>query len=380
MDEKDLIRSDFVQLSRLAASGLSEDVRLFLAKTVRKYRRMDPELANQVDGFLKVTRGLSPAASPLRRASAPTASAQVPTDSDSRMALLRAYDDGAGAITPILSETLQSHVDSILRERQKIAALANHGLRPTRSAILVGPPGVGKTLTARWIASQLKRPLWVLDLSTVMSSLLGRTGGNVRAALDYVKEHEGVLLLDEIDALAKHRNDDTDIGELKRLVAVLLQEIDNWPDASLLLAATNHPELIDRALWRRFDAVLDFGLPSDAAVAEAIDRFLGTDKSSFAPYVGSLAALYRGMSLSDIERALGALRRAKVLHGETAEDATMKAVKAKVETLDRSQRKELAFAMAAAGMTYHEITRFTGVARDTLRRHAGPSRTPRGRR
>ena len=130
------------------------------------------------------------------------------------------------------------------------------GLSPTRSAIFVGPPGVGKTLTARWLASQLGVPLYVLDLTAVMSSLLGRSGTNLRAALDFAKRSPCVLLLDEIDAIAKRRSDDTDIGELKRLVTVILQEVDEWPATGLLLAATNHAELIDPALWRRFDLVI----------------------------------------------------------------------------------------------------------------------------
>ncbi|KAG1531821.1 hypothetical protein G6F50_016490 [Rhizopus delemar] len=91
------------------------------------------------------------------------------------------------------------------------------GLTPTRSAIFVGPPGVGKTLKARWLAAQLKVPLYVLDLTAVMSSLLGKSGTNLRAAIDFAKREPCVLLLDEIDAIAKRRSDDSDVGELKRL-------------------------------------------------------------------------------------------------------------------------------------------------------------------
>ena len=140
----------------------------------------------------------------------------------------------------------------------------------------MGPPGVGKTLTARWLAAQLKVPLYVLDLTAVMSSLLGKSG-NLRAAIDFAKREPCVLLLDEIDAIAKRRSDDSDVGELKRLVTVILQEVDEWPASSVLLAATNHPELIDPALWRRFDLVVQFKTPDEQAVKEAIKRFLGPD-------------------------------------------------------------------------------------------------------
>jgi SpoVK/Ycf46/Vps4 family AAA+-type ATPase len=156
----------------------------------------------------------------------------------------------------LLSVDLEETLSQLIQERRQTERLASMGLSPTRSAIFVGPPGVGKTLTARWLASQLGVPLYVLDLTAVMSSLLGRSGTNLRAALDFAKRSPCVLLLDEIDAIAKRRSDDTDVGELKRLVTVILQEVDEWPATGLLLAATNHSELIDPALWRRFDLVI----------------------------------------------------------------------------------------------------------------------------
>ena len=99
-----------------------------------------------------------------------------------------------------------------------------------------------------------------------MSSYLGRTGSNIRHVLDYAKGVDGVLLLDELDAIAKRRDDATDVGELKRLVTVLLQEIDDWPSSGLLIAATNHPGLLDPAVWRRFELRVSFPMPGDDVV------------------------------------------------------------------------------------------------------------------
>jgi SpoVK/Ycf46/Vps4 family AAA+-type ATPase len=128
----------------------------------------------------------------------------------------------------------QRALDQILSERRREEELFKQGLSPTRSIIFTGPPGVGKTLAARWVARELQRPLLTLDLSAVMSSFLGRTGANVRHVLDYAKTVNGVLLLDELDSIAKRRDDATDVRELKLLVTVLLQEIDDGPATGLL--------------------------------------------------------------------------------------------------------------------------------------------------
>jgi len=97
-----------------------------------------------------------------------------------------------------------------------------------------------------------------------MSSFLGKTGSNIRVVLDFARRQPCVLLLDEFDAITKRRDDSAEIGELKRLVTVLIQAIDEWPADGLLVAATNHPELLDPAIWRRFDRVVEFPLPTSS--------------------------------------------------------------------------------------------------------------------
>ncbi|HQE38879.1 MAG TPA: ATP-binding protein, partial [Zoogloea sp.] len=300
--------------------------------------------------------------------------APLPVDGDSRLALIRVFDDRVGLPPPILPGSVHDAIGAIIRERQERERLAARGISPTRSAILVGPPGVGKTLSARWIASALGKPLWVLDLTAVMSSLLGKTGNNLRAALDHAKQHAAVLLLDEIDAIAKRRSDESDIGELKRLVTVMLQEVDQWPDTGLLLAATNHPELVDPALWRRFDLVLKFDAPDAAAIATAIQRFLGDDLTLFASWIDVLAAGLQGQSLSDVERSINALRRGHALQMAPLEQLIGSALGQRQEALSKAERLNLAIALAKAGRhTHMQISQMTGVARDTIRKHAGPS-------
>lgn len=375
-EESTGIESDLVNLARLAASESLEDTRLFLARLIRKYRQSHPELASRLDQSLKSTQTRSSGNSVLRRGAPVVESSEtaLPIDGDSRLALIRVFDDRAGLPPPILPSGVHDAIGAIVRERQEFKKLAARGISPTRSAILVGPPGVGKTLSARWIASSLGKPLWVLDLTAVMSSLLGKTGNNLRAALDHAKKHAAVLLLDEIDAIAKRRSDESDIGELKRLVTVMLQEVDQWPDTGLLLAATNHPELVDPALWRRFDMVIKFDAPDAASIGVAIKRFLGDDQEAFQPWIDVLAAGMQGQSLSDVERSVNALRRGHALQTAPIEKLIGSAMDQRQEELSKAERLNLAIELAKAGQhTHMQISQMTGVARDTIRKHAGPS-------
>lgn len=369
---------DFVNLARLAASGAQEDVRLWLAKLVRRYRTRYPALAERLNETLKATHTRSAGSTALRRGGVPSFSSSdtaLPVDADTRMSLLRVCDDRSTKLEgPLLPESLSSEIDGLIQERLELDKLLAHGIRPPRSAILVGPPGVGKTLSARWIAYRLNKPLWVLDLTTVMSSLLGKTGSNLRMVFDHAKANEAVLLLDEIDAIAKRRSDESDIGELKRLVTAILQEVDDWPDSGLLLAATNHPELIDPALWRRFDAILRFPVSDVATVQRGIRRFLGRDAQDFEPFIGMLADALKDSSLSDVERSVTTLRRQVLLQDASPAEVVVGMVSPHIDQLDKAHRLTLAIELAKSkAHSHNRIMELTGVSRDTIRKYAGPS-------
>ncbi len=358
----------------MALAEQSEDVRLFVARLVRKYRSEAPELAEQLSSFLRTKNARSTA--PLRKAvQEPDAARQtLPVDDESRLSLLKAFKDAPDREPPLLSAGLEESLGQLIQERRQADRLTSMGLVPTRSAIFVGQPGVGKTLTARWLASQLGVELYVLDLTAVMSSLLGRSGNNLRAALDFAKRTPCVLLLDEIDAIAKRRSDDTDVGELKRLVTVILQEVDEWPPTGLLLAATNHPELIDPALWRRFDLVVEFKLPELPAVKAAVRRFLGPDFALFGRWLDILAFAFSGESFSDIERDIQRFRRALALG--TASDAELieEFVRSRALSLNHQGRIDMAILLAKqTRLSQHAISDITGVSRDTIRKYAGES-------
>jgi len=271
-------------------------------------------------------------------------------------------------VEPIWEPPVSMALKQVVSERQRVDELAHKGLLPTRSLIFTGPPGVGKSLAARWIARELGRPLVTLDLSAVMSSFLGRTGANVRHVLDYAKGVDCVLLLDELDSIAKRRDDASDVGELKRLVTVLLQEIDDWPSTGLLIAATNHSDLLDPAVWRRFELRVAFPMPTDAAVRKAIDVFLGPGDASL-QWHDALSVALRGLSFSDIERELMLARRSSVVHCEPIENALGRVVKNRIEPLPRRERGQIALWLTEAGISQRQVHELTGVSRDTIRKH-----------
>ena len=223
-------------------------------------------------------------------------------------------------------------------------------------------------MTARWIAASLGLPLLLLDLSAVMSSLLGRTGVNLRHVLDFAKDQDCVLLIDELDSIGKRRNDDADVGELKRLVNVLLQQIDDWPTlSSLLLGATNHPELLDPAIWRRFETLIEFPLPDLDARLTAVNRFTLGSLPHETERV--LAQSFEGLSFSGIETAIRKAQRASALGYGTLEDAIARVCSEQLHRLDPNVRRKLATSFVKdLGLSQRRAHYLTGVSRDTIRK------------
>lgn len=267
-----------------------------LALTIaRKVHKTHPKVSEEIaDCLTQVGAG----ASPLRSIGVePT-----PTDRDSHLSLVR-LEEPADVPPPVLQEAERAQLDRFVREWQMGKKLIAQGLRPPTSLLLTGAPGVGKTHTVRYLASLLGLPLIQLDLSTAISSYLGKTGHNLRTVLDYARRQPSLLFLDEFDAVAKKRDDPGDVGELKRLVNVLLTELESWPAGGILAAATNHPELLDRAIWRRFDTALEVSLPGVAERRQLLERHLrqaGVDMKGKVDVLGCLAELTSGLSAADV--------------------------------------------------------------------------------
>lgn len=193
--------------------------------------------------------------------------------------LLSDFQNGKVNNPPILSSAIRDTVDQLLAEWRSEAKLRSKGIEPRRTVLLHGPPGCGKTYLAKYLADQLKLKLFVVRFDSLLSSYLGETGQNLRKVFDYISSNRCALLIDEIDAIAKLRDDRNDLGELKRIVISLLQNIDLGSNRSLLIAATNHPHVLDPAIWRRFEVIVEVSAPSYQERLQLLERFLGVKTS-----------------------------------------------------------------------------------------------------
>ena len=189
----------------------------------------------------------------------------------------------------------------ILQEHNENAKLAEHNLPVANRLLLCGPPGCGKTMTANAIAHELGLPMAYVRLDGLVSSYLGQTSVNLRKVFTSVGTMPIVLFLDEFDAIAKKRDDGNEMGELKRVVTALLQNFDNMPDNVFLIAATNHEHLLDPAIWRRFNYVINFGYPDDEQRAELIGRWLAEYRVEHNLDIKKLTALTVDRSTAQIK-------------------------------------------------------------------------------
>ena len=356
VDLIDVRLDELMHLFRFGSMGDSRQFSMSARRIARRFKRNGNDVG---DRLLSVISESSRTPSPMSRPPAGKA-IESASNSDLLIETLR-----PGVEKPSLPGELWSKIDQLILEQLQLRKLQKSGLEPARTGLFTGPPGVGKTMTAHWIAQQLKRPLYTLNLSTTTSSLFGRTGANIRDALDFAQRRSSVLLIDEFDSIAKGRNED-DIGEAKRMVTVLLQEIDQWPAHSLLLAATNHSELLDRAIWRRFDVRVSF---PNATFETAKNAALSAFSDQGSEYLSNLVAdIMQGQPLSEITEVVLNARKRSILFGTPVEKTIVDAIIERVGGQTRQQNHALALALVSIGYSQRQASELTGVSCDTLRR------------
>lgn len=232
---------------------------------------------------------------------------KLPVDSESRLPLaeFKKYDEGSIFLS--VDENLKSRIDEFIFLLSNADLFAKKGIRTHRTMLLYGEPGTGKTQIARYIASVTNLPLVVVRLDGIISSYLGSTSKNIRMLFDFVNRTPCILFLDEFDAIAKMRDDTNELGELKRVVNALLQNIDSMDSEIPVIAATNHKHLLDPAIWRRFDYKIQTKIPDQLMRENMIKRFLG----GITPppeILKLLVILTEGQSGSDIETFCNQIR------------------------------------------------------------------------
>lgn len=219
----------------------------------------------------------------------------------------------AGLDSMVLSAEVRARLDRLVHEQRRRQVLRDHGQLPATHLLLVGPSGTGKTTTASCLAGELKLPLFKIRLDALFSRFFGETAGKLRLLFDQVAQVRGVYLLDEFDAIGARRAEANDIGEIRRILNSVLTFMEE-PNAtdSLVIAATNHVEILDSALARRFDEVVAYDLPDAEGAKALIQRRLGRFKLSAKAWA-SVVSDIEGLSQGELARAADAVVKTAIL-------------------------------------------------------------------
>lgn len=212
-----------------------------------------------------------------------------------------------------LSDVCERACRELIEEQQRADLLRSHGLEPRHRILLVGPPGNGKTSLAEAIAEALAVQFFVIRYDAVIGSFLGETASRLRRVFDYARTTPCVLFFDEFDAVGKERGDVNETGEIKRVAASLLMQVDDLPSYTLIAAASNHPELLDRAVWRRFQVRLELPAPAQGQLSRYFETFAHKMKDPLGMNAKMIAETLGQISYAEAEEFCNDVRRRLVL-------------------------------------------------------------------
>ncbi len=213
----------------------------------------------------------------------------------------------------VLPEPVLEACREIVEEHHRREVLFSHSLEPRHRILLTGPPGNGKTSLAEALATELMVPFYRLRYEKVIGSYLGETAQRLANLFVEARAQHCVLFLDEFETLGKERGDEHETGEIKRVVSSLLLEVDALPSHTVIVTATNHPELLDRAVWRRFQVQLELPAPGPAQIREWWQRYQAATGLKLKRNIDNLTERFRGASFSDLENFGADLQRRFVL-------------------------------------------------------------------
>ncbi len=241
-------------------------------------------------------------------------STPIPVDKETSAPILDVIFPADTTISqPFFDEKIKDAVNSIIIEWKNYSVLLEMNATPSRSCLIYGEPGTGKTHLAKWMAKEIQLPIVLAKLESIVSSFLGTSARNISNLFKFANRYNCVLLLDEFDAIAKLRNDPQEVGEVKRIVNTLLQCLDERDSIGFTIGITNHEQLLDPAIWRRFDVQLDIPKPSNQVIYELLNIFLPPLKFS-EPELKFMTWCLNGSTGADVEKLVNWLKRMKIIN------------------------------------------------------------------
>jgi len=348
------------EILRIIEGGLSNDKRKIVAYSNKLADRLEREGDTALSKCIrqKLIEGI-----PQSEAVA-DAIRLVPIDADSRLQIVEVIPPDGERHNIVLTQDVERQVTEFIEMVNHRSDLELAGINLQKTLLLHGRPGCGKTSIAHYISEKTGLPLVIARLDGIVSSLLGSTSKNIRKIFDYANSLPCILFLDEFDAIAKARNDQHELGELKRVINSLLQNIDAMPADHVLIAATNHAELLDDAIWRRFVQTIEVGLPGPDELIEMVDVFsdpftseLNTDNNKCRNFVKAA----EGLSPSDLKTIFDRAKVKCVLNKDKAlslELLLSGVYNAKVQ--DKSEQSYVRF-LSEHGLPQVTISKETGI-------------------
>lgn len=349
------------EILRIIEGGLNHDVRKIVSYSNKLADRLDADgdksMADCIREKIDFTRSHTSAIADAMRL--------IPLDSDSHLQIVEVIPSDEKRQKIILSPVVKRQVEEFIALVNRSSELELAGVQIPKSMLLYGTPGCGKTSIAHYISEKTKMPLIVARLDGIVSSLLGSTAKNLRKIFEYASSIPCILFLDEFDAIAKARDDAHELGELKRVINSLLQNIDAFPLNSVLLAATNHSELLDKAVWRRFTQKVEVGIPAKSELKEMIPIFAEPFSENImkdATKMNALTEALAGLSPSDIKTIFDRAKAKAVMDGEKYLSFG-KLIEGVYELTNGSDNEvELVQFLRKHGVTLAEINQGTGIS------------------
>lgn len=239
---------------------------------------------------------------------------KVPVDNDSRLSMADIILPNKINSKVVMNENVYQKVTKYITYHKNMNLLSEKGFDFVNSMLIYGEPGTGKTELAKFISKELNLPIVIARLDSMISSYLGHTAKNIRFLFEYIEKFPCVLFLDEFDAFAKKRDDSNELGELKRVVNSLLQNIDNLSRGTVLIAATNHQDLLDPAVWRRFSTKIEMETPDLDSRVRLLKHFLN-DISISDKMLTPIGILFENLTGADIENYVIEVIRNSIIEG-----------------------------------------------------------------